>query len=512
MKLKSGHALLLLILLNFACAHAASAKPVRQGGSTEFNPALEELNSASDQVIFAESKLISKYSAGVDAALMQIDPLSDYETFIPRSTQPQISRGEKRLVKAYLDNIDNAGLAQLLALYHLSRSLLRYSDGDAVKHTILAQYFLRRSQDLGSDRRWIRDSLQATEVRLQLLSFFRSFTNDAQANADEYHPAHEYFRETFFNNHEGNRFIALEKLLDDYFEHPENTLTNTYLTTVNIWMGGEANYDDPTILYHFVMSSYFSVRARDLAEQREILWRQNPATNTRFRLATLIGGWTVPARRWLAKLQGDVAAVASLDNEHNQWLAINTAFTSVPVGLMLFPENDRFDEGFAGWEAGRNYCDKVSPTDLSCINWPRASFNILSFILSEADFFLKKGDVATARTLLSLRNLPIPIFAESFAVWDLGREAWEHREQNAEKIAALYQNDNPADDPTNFLLKKHQWGPQAIVCQVCHQRQSKQWPEGEVERVLTQTDEIPPIGEGNWPAVSTTWYGSSKVY
>ena len=86
----------------------------------------------------------------------------------------------------------------------------------------------------------------------------------------------------------------------------------------------------------------------------------------------------------------------------------------------LFEEGENFAEGFAAWEAGRTYCDKVAPRNLSCINWPRASFNILSFVLGEVDFFLKAGQIEQAKALLALRFVPIDIFAESFAVWDLG--------------------------------------------------------------------------------------------
>ncbi|GGO83300.1 hypothetical protein GCM10011348_26740 [Marinobacterium nitratireducens] len=493
----------------------ANSKSSSPGGSPpqsslgEFKRELEEAESIPDQVIIDGDHLMPAFSSAVEEVLQQMAPLYDYETQVPRATQPDISRREKRLLGAYLDRVDHAGLAQLLALYHLKRSLLRDSGGQAIKHTILAQYFLHRSLDLGRDKWWIRKSLQATEAQLHQWFETRRPHNDAADNADENHPAHIFFREIFFNNHEGDRFIALEKLLDDFAEHPRNMLTNTYLTTVNIWMGGEADYDDPTVLYHFVLSSYFSVRARYLAEERETLWRENPNEHSRFRLATLIGGWTVPARRWLARLHGDDTAVQRLDAEHNHWLAINTAFVSVPVGLMLFEENDKFAEGFAAWEAGRDYCDKVSPTDLSCIDWPRASFNILSFVLGEVDFYLKSGQLAVAESLLSLRHIPNEYFAESFAVWDIGREAWLHREQNLEQIAALYQNEDPGDDPSHFLLKQHRWGPGTFICQVCHQRQSKEWPEGEVERVLSWTDEIPPVGEGNWPPVSTSWYGSS---
>lgn len=437
------------------------------------------------------------------------DPVADYETYIPHKTQPKISRFEKVILAAYLEKPNDSSLAQLLALYHLNKSLLRRKGGEAVGHTIIAQYFLNRSLDLGDDPRWVRKALSKTDGELkQLIARGRATHNEA-SDAEDDHAAHEYFRTAFFDNHEENRYVAVKMLLDDFVSYPNNTLTNTYLTTANIWVGGEAGYDDPTILYSFVLSSYFSVRARTLAERVEMRWREDPMRNERFRLATLIGGWTVPARRWLAKLQEDQPAVALLDAEHREWLQINRAFHSVPVGLMLFEEKENFVEAFAAWEAGRTHCEEA-PLNLSCINWPRSSFNILSFVLGEVDFFLKAGQLEQARTLLSWRFIPIDIFAESFALWDLGRDAWKHRENNLERIAELYQNDDPNDDPAHFLLKQHKWGPGTITCQTCHQRQSKVWPEGEVDRVLSIADEFPPIGSGNWPEVSTTWYGSVK--
>ena len=120
----------------------------------------------------------------------------------------------------------------------------------------------------------------------------------------EEHPTPIFFHGIFFNYREGDHFLALKKLLDDFAEYPENMLTNTYLTTVGIWMGGEADY-----------------------------------------------------------------------------------------------------------------------------------------------------------ALLDLRHVPHEYFADSFAVWDIGCDAWVHREWNLEANAALHQNDDPSDDPSHFLLKQYRWVP-----------------------------------------------------
>lgn len=438
------------------------------------------------------------------------DPVADYETFVPHQTQPRLPAYERILLKSYLDQPGSAALAQLLGVYHLNLSLLRRQGGEAVAHSIIAKYFLSRAADLGDERRWLKVTIAQLGQGLDQLIASAPGADDPVANAREDLWAHKQFREAFFNNHEERRYNVLRWLLDDFVQHPNNTLTNTYLTTTNIWNGGEADADDPTILYSFVLSSWFSVRAQTLAQQREELWQAEPARFERFRLATLIGGWTVPARRWLARLHGDDAAVAALDEEHRKWLAINPAFHSVTVGLMLFPEKEGFAEGFAAWQLGRDYCLQIAPRNLSCINWPRVSFNVLSFFLGEVDFNLKAGRLDQARELLAFRHLPAPPFADSYAHWDLGRGPWEHREQNLERIAELYANDDPKDDPAHFLMKKHRWGPDTFVCQVCHTHQSQVWPDGAVEETLATTDEFPPIGMGNWPEVSTTWYGALR--
>jgi hypothetical protein len=129
------------------------------------------------------------------------DPASDYETYIPHKTQPKISRFEKLILAAYLKKTNDVSLAQFLAVYHLNQSLLRRKDGKAVGHTIIAQYFLNRSLDLGGDRRWVRKALAETDKELNEL-IARGHANDnAAENADENHAAHKYFRTAFFGNH-----------------------------------------------------------------------------------------------------------------------------------------------------------------------------------------------------------------------------------------------------------------------------------------------------------------------
>jgi hypothetical protein len=144
------------------------------------------------------------------------DPVAGYETHVPHKTRSKISRFEKRILTAYLDNTNNTTLAEYLAIYHLNRSLLRKSGGEAVKHTIIAEYFLNRSLDLGNQHRWIRNALERTDIKLNRLISHGAASNDSSADAEEDHAAHEYFRTAFFNNHEENRYVAVEMLLDDF--------------------------------------------------------------------------------------------------------------------------------------------------------------------------------------------------------------------------------------------------------------------------------------------------------
>lgn len=44
------------------------------------------------------------------------------------------------------------------------------------------------------------------------------------------------------------------------------------------------------------------------------------------------------------------------------------------------------------------------------------------------------------------------------------------RDQNADALAELYAN---GDGPTNFFLKRKEWGGPTITCQGCHQTQAK---------------------------------------
>jgi hypothetical protein len=431
------------------------------------------------------------------------DSLSDYETAIPVSTTYVIPAAERAVLKAYLDEPKNGNLAKILGLYHFERfDFAARRSTERFRHALLASYFLNRARDLGATEPWVKQRLQRSESALRDLT--RPYLPPV---VEENLGSHLYFTDAF-NYEESNRHQAVQELLEDFLAQPNNIVTNAYLAASNIWVGGEAPYNDATMLYSFVFSSYFAVRTVGMAEVVEAAWLDAPATHPQFRLSSILGGWVVPARRWLALLHGDGAAVSSLDAEHRDWLSINRAFHSASVGLMMFGEPQNFWEGFAAWSAGYDHCAEF-PTMRSCIDRPKMSFNRLSFVLGGVDYLLKAGQVEAARQTLQVRMDPSYDFG--YEDWDLGRPHWEHRENNLDAIAALYANDDPSDDPQHFLLKSHRWGPPTITCQTCHQVQGRQWSSDVIERYRLEPAHEDVAVVGSYPAIMTTWYGATPT-
>jgi hypothetical protein len=429
--------------------------------------------------------------------------LSDYETVLPHTTQPKLSRFERALLTAYLDHPDDAALTQYLGVHHLWQSLLRPTPaskrGEALKHTILSLYFLERARDSGATAPWIGRALEAAQAAADAV-----FETGAPITSDEDHDAHLFYRRTFHLNEEGNRYDALARLLQDFSEEPNNVYTSFVLTAINLWMGGEADYDDPTTLYNYALGSYFSLHTMDLAQKLELAWNADPQGVTRFRMAAELGGFSLLQRRWLAKLHGDEAAVSLMDVEHKQWWDIQPAFHSFTYGLPYFDEPAHFADGLAAYAGGLAYCDKVQVR--TCIDQPRFSFNLLGFLLGYTDFLIKAGELDAARQMLMFNQMPAQ--AENWAAWDLGRDAWDHRVDNLDAIAALYRDADPGNDPLNFLMKSRKWGEDTTTCQECHQMQGKANLAAMESPQLLPPPEIASIT--NWPAVNSAWYGAPK--
>lgn len=424
---------------------------------------------------------------------VQNDSVSDYETYLPQSSEPRISKFERILLTAYLETPNDIVLAKLLAVHNLGH-MRKISNGRDMKKAVLSLYFLNRALDLGANDQWLKDAVKSIESAISEVTSRRK-----DFDFTEGRKPHQVFLKAF-NYQEEDRYVALRKLLDDFVKNPDSVITNAYVTASSIWIGGEAGYEDPTVIYYFILSAYFSARTIEMSEEIERRWKLDPEINQRFRLAPILGGWSLPARRWLAVLHRDGSSVSVLDEEHDKWLSINRAFHSASVGLMFFEEDENFLEGMAAWDAGFDHCNEV-PGLRSCPDRPRFSFNQLSFLLGRVDYFLKLGDVDMASFFLSFRWSP-PL---QFENWTLGQDAWLHREDNLSEIVALYQNDNPSDDPVHFNLKRRKWGPSTITCQTCHQVQDRYWTDEEISDVWLPSEDVATIDE--WPEFTTTWYG-----
>ncbi len=427
------------------------------------------------------------------------DPAAHYETVLPRNSQPVISPFEKVVLTAYLDNPNDAVLAKILALYHLRKSLVRHGnpDGEGLKHTVIAQYFLYRAQKLGANHKWIKTSLRKTDDKLSQL-----FKRPRGVKWEETHAAHAAFYDAF-NYHEENRYIASAALMDDMVRQPNNVFTAFLINGLNLWVGGEADYDDPTALYNFVVGGYFSTLTIKMARELQEAWFADPAHNTRFRLVPILGGFTALHKRWLAKLHGDAAAVALIDQEHREWRLINEPFHAFTVGMALYEEEENFEESHAAFLRAFSGCDE-RPDIRTCPDSPRFSFNIVSILLGWVDYFLKTGDYGSAQFFLSLKNIPPFHFSE----WDLGRAAWEQRENNLAAFFDLYQNGDPSDDPKHFFLKGRKWSTSTSTCQMCHQAQSREWTEEEKNTITLPPEDMRTIT--TWPESGTTWYAAVK--
>lgn len=428
------------------------------------------------------------------------DPLSSFEAVLPHTTEAPVSSFERAVISAYLEHPKDITLATFLALYHYQLAFAGNQDassiGKRVSHRILAHYFLERMKDLRGATPLLNFTINANQAALDQF-FHRGNALDTAEN----HPAHDYFYETF-NYREQNRYVSLEKLFADLNANPSNAMTLALTNAASLWIGGEARYDDPTMLYNYIWSSFLSIRLMEVSKQRELAWKANPAS-PRFRLASLIGGWSVPARRWLAQLVNDNQAVAVLDNEHRAWRLKNRPFHAFIVGMVFFDEKDHVDEGFAAYDDGFVSCFEI-PEQRTCGDAPRFSFNILGFLLGQVDFYAKRGELDAARQLLSYRYNP----DFQYDNWTLGRAAWEHREQNLEQISALYRNNNPKDDPTALFLSRKKWGASTITCQLCHQAQARPWTEAEKANVSPAHESVSTIGD--WPAITTNWYGGVR--
>ena len=427
--------------------------------------------------------------------------LTNYEADISLSAESEISEFERHILSAYLSNPGDVKLAKYLSFHHLNSSLLaknaKHDKGQALKHSILAQYFINRVLDLGSEENWAAMALEKNSVAIK-----KVMKRKPGADSSEGYEPQKNFLETF-NYKEENRNEAYRRLLAHHVEKPNNAITSFYIMALNFWNGGEVDYDDPTVLYHYIVGAYFSYHTIELAKIMENDWLEDSDKNVRLRLSSILGGFSIPMRRWMSNLHGDTAAVKVLDEEHEKWRVINPRFHLFTVGNVFFDEKDNFEKGLFAWRDGFRSCDENAPKIQYriCKDQPRFSFNRLSVILGAIDYEIKAGNLGRAKGLLTIRQSPIFHFDE----WTLGKESWLHRENNFQAIADLYANDNPDDDPQQYFMKKRQWGDDTQTCQSCHQAQARKWTEEQKSHAAYEDYDVLTIGD--WPTLSTTWYG-----
>lgn len=392
----------------------------------------------------------------------------------------------------YLNHPKKKQLTRSLGDYHVHRSLIeRAPGGEAVRHSIFALYFLNRTRDLGVQSTSLNRTIAQLEAALAAL-----FQSNAAITLDENRAAHVLYRRTFHFNEEWNRYNALSGLLQEFSTTPRNVYTSFAITALNLWVGGEANFDDPTTLYNFLLGSYFSLHTMNLSRELEEAWDEDQIT-ARFRMSATLGGFSLLQRRWLAFVHDDQPAIQLIDDEHRAWYQIQPAFHSFPLGLPFFDEPENFGEGYAVYLSGIPSCSAIPVR--TCSDLPRFRFNLLGFVLGIVDYALKAGELDTAQQFLQFRHDPSQ--ADAWAAWSIGRESWLHREQNFDAIAALYANRKAKDDPVNFEMKRRKWGEDTTT-----QASGISW------EVVNEPQILPPpetASVRNWPPVTTAWYGAS---
>lgn len=425
------------------------------------------------------------------------DPFAGYETYLPNAARPPISKAESRLLIKYMENPSDSRAARIMAVYHLLHLPLAMGQGhvaaniDRIERAIYAQYFLLRAKHLGANDRWIGGAIRYTERLLAEM-----LPTDRPLDLFEGNEAHKVFLEAF-NYREQNRYKAEDRLFRDLLENPTNLLTNHYVAAVNLWNAGEAGYDDPAILYSYLKASYFGGRITELAKRAEQEWVGDPANHKLYRLAPTVGGFSLPSRRWLAKFHGDQAALALVNDELHQWFAKYPTFYMFPIGVVGFTEPENVFDGFLTLLTAVDVC--TNTPNVFCNDSPRVTYNNLAFFAYAFDYFLKVGDVGTASSLLSVGRAP----QFRYDTWYLGHDAWKRREDNVDRLAALYQNGDLSDDPINIFLKRHKWGPESSTCQLCHQVQGATWSEEEKNHVESMPEEALYVRD--WPVSRVGW-------
>jgi len=431
-----------------------------------------------------------------------IDAISSYESPAPNKSVRIISEYEKSILATYLDNPKNIELTQYLAFFHLERSLLNSKNkdiSDALKHSIIALYFINRAQDLGTKEKWIANGIQKLSKKINKVAV-KSKNEKITLNED--HESHNYFIDAF-NYHEENRYNSEALLLNDFVQNNSNLHTAHLIEALYLWNAGESVYGDPGIFYDMVLGSYFSTIVIAYAKEVELAFKADPVNNQQYRMATLLGGFTTLYRSWLATLHQDKNATNMLNKEHAKWLNIHKIFIALTYTLQVNRDPDLFESALNAMTISTESCMTQSPPR-TCWDHPRFSFNVEGFALTKVDLLLKAGHIEETHKWMHIIKNVFP----NFSYWDLGKDAYQHRQDNMDAIVSRYQNNDPTDDPLLYTLKRQKWGQPTMICQGCHQTQSKEWSEEEKNKIMLPPEEFATVGD--WPEFTTEWYGAIK--
>ncbi len=456
-----------------------------------------EINS----LVWSLAKAFNKGEFSNDIPEQELDYISAFQTYLPNAADDTaLPRFEEAILTAYMDNPQSQELSLLNGIYHLCRTALfgnKYGlpvNGSVaeLKHAVYAQYFLHRAKRLGYEAAWLDRALTHSDSRLaDLLPTDGSFDHFIGA------PVHNAFTDAF-TKYEGDRYIVRDALFEHLLANPFNLQTNFYSTAVNLWIGSEADYADPTMLYSYVLSAYVAERLQDFAQRAEALWENDPVNEQLFHLANEVGFFTVPTRRWLAQLHNDEVAQDLVAEEVSVWFDQYPRMYFFTAGVALFSDDKRFFDGLGYFFGGIDACN--ADFTRACQNSPKAPFSVISTMMVGADFLLKAGDLGGAWWFLGSRN----IFGDDFNNWDLAQPAVFHRAANMNEIFARYQNDDPSDDPLNIFMNRQKWGI-STTCQLCHQRDNDIYTDEELYEPPHHANEF--IYVENWPEYSVTWYG-----
>ena len=238
--------------------------------------------------------------------------------------------------------------------------------------------------------------------------------------------------------------LRIEKSLDAltmaYAMDPTNGRVNLLLGLNHLWVAAEREDPNPNTLNHVILGEYFLTRAQKLTQDERI------------------PSWLAPLQINLAKRDKDNASASKIFNEFTKAYEKNPDFHSFTFAMMSFNEDrqsDEFKRARAVLRATKD-CGKHNSTCQNTTRWPH---NIETFLVLQADYETKAGDIDQAREIL----------AEAKRV---GQEAqWPYLSVIEERLASLpqrvnaYTNNDLSDDPKGLFVEN-----QSATCQMCHRQ------------------------------------------